>query len=204
MDKYKKLLFTLGGIIILMMVCYNLHISVQQASKIEKIEQESLFKTILIENLNFTRQFEIQSEGTSLEENILIKDNLNKTVSIKEILHDKKEVLIFRFTEDHCDACILQQLNLLKDRSEKSDRLILLASYSNIRKVRALINTYNLQCPVYNLEEKLKIPIENLGLPYFFLVDDNLTCRAFSSVIKENDDIVESNLGLLLSLTDKE
>ena len=204
MTKYRYIIFVVLGSILLLVTALNAYVSIQQNYEIKKMQLENDFNTVLIENMIFSRQFELQSEGSILSENIVLESDLRKDISIKEIFQDKRSLLIFRFSENHCDACISQQFDALKNRSKDQNQKVepvLLANYSSIRQIKVLMNTYNLHFPIYNLKQELEIPIEALNIPYFFILNEDLVCRSFFSVIKESEELTNSNIEALLSST---
>lgn len=80
--------------------------------------------------------------------------------------------LIFRFSESNCELCIKSEVDLM-NKLNISNRVIGLASYSNIRMLKLAQKKYNIQFPVYFLPSSngvLPESKDNLGRPYLFLM----------------------------------
>jgi hypothetical protein len=93
--------------------------------------------------MSFIRPFELQSEGYNLSLEVMLQGENGKLLSFKDLLEGKESILIYRFSETQCDLCIIQHLTLLKKLlpNDNPDNLILLASYTNTKKIKILRET---------------------------------------------------------------
>ena len=102
-------------------------------------------------------------------------------------MHDiiNSSTLVYRFSETHCNDCIEEQFMTLKNIDyRKPENVILLSSFSSIKKIRILKDTYELKYDLYNLRG-INIPSDSLSKPYFFVIDPDLTCHSFFVPISE-------------------
>ena len=95
--------------------------------------------------------------------------------------------MVFYFSETNCWDCIEAALNQIKNipDSIKLNNYLILCNYSNVRYFQAFIKDIDLKVPIYNNEEKLNIPLENMDVPFFFIINSDLHCKQVFIPIKE-------------------
>lgn len=115
---------------------------------------------------------------------IILKDiriiNENKdTISISNLLTTKK--LIYRFSELHCDSCIINEFenlkNLLISNEMDVKDVLIISYYQNPRNLSIFKRINRLQdFEIYNLENNSlgDFEIDDMLIPYFFMLDKNL------------------------------
>jgi peroxiredoxin len=198
---YKVLLIVCLFILLaesLFMVCYfNNH------NEKQKTNVDDSFAQVLVDNMSFLRPFELQSEEYTLSSEIMIKDEDGQSLSFNDIFENDEYVLVYRFSEMHCDICINQHFMMFEKLASQINlnKLVLLSSYSNTKKVKILKHTHKLDFRIFNVMDDIGIPLEKVNNPYFFVVNKNLKCHRFFVAIKENPELTISCVKAIL--TDK-
>jgi len=170
----------------------------QQINKDEN--SKSSASDVLLRNMSLLKPFELQSEGYELKPDIKVFDEAGMQVSLHNILGDNSSILVYRFSEMHCDICIEQHLSILKNLDTKinSEKLVLLGSYANLKKIKIVRQTHKFNFRIYNTMDDLGIPLEQVNNPYFFILDKDLKCHSFFAAIKENPDLTVSCVQILI------
>lgn len=118
----------------------------------------------------------IMNSNLKVEE-LVVKDSLNKEYSINEIFSNKeKETLVFRFSQMHCESCINASMQIARMWVDSIgvNNIAFWGNHRNNRIFFKNIPFYGLQgVSIYNCPQ-LKLPVEELRYPYFFLIDRNL------------------------------
>ena len=89
----------------------------------------------------------------------------------------QKKTVVFRYSFLHCRPCVDSVMAYLSDfikENEKDLEVILLATYSQPRDLRTFKRSNQLFTQVYTIKS-LNLPVEELDVPYLFLLDENLT-----------------------------
>jgi len=131
-------------------------------------------------------QWQWIGEGDTLRKNILLETEDFKQLSLMEILNGKK--IVFRFSERQCPSCIDAQMSLIKlhEKIFNKDDIILLASPLIKRNILIKKNEYKIKHSLYFIEEEgLKIKIEKLNMPYYFVTDKNYVVDLVFVPVKE-------------------
>jgi len=97
-----------------------------------------------------------------------------KTVKISSLLNNGPQ-LFFRFRESHCDVCINNIFDLLKNTSISFplDHIVVICGYSNTAQFRSYVTNNDINAPIYNMVDSLPLPMEGMDYPYFFVMDKN-------------------------------
>lgn len=93
----------------------------------------------------------------------------------------KEPVLFFRFSQQDCEDCIRNEIELIRT-SGIQDYVIGLATYENLRMIIGAIQKYNISFPVYFItynDASLMFPpsIEDVGRPFLFLLDTDFKAK---------------------------
>ena len=118
----------------------------------------------------------IRNSNIRLEE-VPVKDSLSNVLLLKDVLKNSQEqILVCRFSELHCESCVNFSIQLFRhwaDSIGKNNTLFLGSYRSNkiFNRAKPLYGIHNLN--VYNVSE-LNIPAEELGFPYYFVLDSAL------------------------------
>jgi|SRR5690554_3616021 len=145
------------------------------------------------------RDFETRSNGFKIDKHVTVVNMEGEIIPIREFI--KGNVRILKFSESNCTDCMKQSFERVLDMmdAELPDNLILLGEFSNLREVRIFSQMFKLNWPVYYLSSSLELPIDVIDEPYFFEVDENLTCSNFQIAAGESTKLVKSYLRALAS-----
>lgn len=158
-----------------------------------RLNRESAIVHTTMENIFLCREMEAQSERVNLSPDVVITDIHGDISTLVDIISEP--TLVYRFSEMHCNSCIELSMKLLKEASGTTKAPIaIFCRYSNVRQVRAICNSYNIELPIYNIPDKLNIPVDDMSIPYFFIIDEYLKCSSFQSFIKEVPTLTERYL----------
>lgn len=122
----------------------------------------------------------LENSGALLD-NITIEDFNNKTYQLKELINERSK-LIFMFSELNCQTCIDMQLPNIEQLSKDigAENIILLASYSNKRDLFQFARINRIKLEIYNFDKNdIQIPIIDSNVPFFFIINSNLTSNCF-------------------------
>lgn len=174
---------TLLVLIILALIAIN----VFTLLKFNKLKQQKNNKNLVnnfqdnvkAEELNaFKASFKtnLKNSGLPLNE-ISIKDSLNNANPLKKVFDNtQKQMLVFRFSKRHCESCVVASMEVLQKWigliGDKN--ILILGNYKNNKIFQRTMKEYGIKYPnVYN-SESFDIPAEELGYPYFFVLNRNL------------------------------
>ncbi|MDR1368622.1 MAG: hypothetical protein LBJ72_00655 [Dysgonamonadaceae bacterium] len=194
-DLIKKIDWFLISLSVAIIALSTFYFLFQVSQKQQESEHtESSVSDILVQNMSFLKPFELQSEGYELSPKLKIMEETGKEVVFLDLLGEYESVLIYRFSETHCDLCIEQHLSILKTLEGKisQGRLVLLCSYTNEKKMKIIRQTHNLNFKIYNIKDDVGIPLEQTSNPYFFILDRDMKCWSVFSAVKENPDLTIS------------
>lgn len=122
----------------------------------------------------------------SLCDMILINQNGERIRLSEQLQHTPK--LVFKISNSNCSSClrfILSSLDKMMKRIPK-DQLLLIADNSNIREIKAVMNSWNVKCPVYRVEENAFSQIlKEENVPFNFIIDADLQMKDLFIPMKE-------------------
>lgn len=150
---------------------YNLHqlFEVIAENKTSKDNSE-------LQAYRFNLSIAIKNSNLQLE-NVTMKDSSSNLLFLKGVFKNgQKELLVCRFSKLHCESCVNSAIKLFLKGSESIgvENVLFLGNSKNNRIFNRENTLYGIQdMAVYNTPE-FKIPIEELGYPYFFVLDSNL------------------------------
>jgi hypothetical protein len=107
-----------------------------------------------------------------------VKDSLDNVFALKDVFRDnQKQILVCRFSELHCESCVNFSIQLFRSWVNKAgkDNMLFLGTYRNnkiFNRTKPIYGINNLN--VYNISA-LNIPVEELGYPYYFVLNNDLT-----------------------------
>jgi hypothetical protein len=138
----------------------------------------------IIENISYLQSYEIISNGYQLPADFMVTTEEGQQVFLKDVID--APVLVYRFTEEQCIDCVEQQFKIFSSEQQNiPQNIILWGSYSNIRKIKVIKNTFGVDFRSYNVG-KIDIPLDKFLNPFFFVITPDLTCYSFFTAIKEN------------------
>jgi len=124
--------------------------------------------------LNFTTS--ILNSNLQLK-SVMIKDSSNIIKPLKDVFKNgQKYILVCRFSKMHCESCVsssIEKLRVWVD-SKRIDNVLFLGNYQNNRIFKRTVPLYGIkEMNVFN-SPSLNIPIDELGYPYYFVLDNDM------------------------------
>ncbi len=112
--------------------------------------------------------------------NITCMDTMNNNIPLSDLLV-QKGILIYHYSELHCNSCYQQQLTLIQDFfSDTSYPVLILASYLTHRHFAIHMKKQSYNIPTYRIEHKsFNWFIEDCGMPYFFVLNADMSSSYF-------------------------
>jgi len=149
---------------------------------------ESTEKSVFEDNLIFLRPYELRSENAEIPEKTKVINENGDTILLFDLMKVKGTLLVYRFNETHCDACIEQHISIIKELSKQLviDKFVFLCAYSNVKKIKIARSAQRTEFEFYNLVDEIPLPLEETSNPYFFILEKDLRCHSFFAAIKEN------------------
>ncbi len=135
-----------------------------------------LSASINIELNEIIEQYSIVENKTNdkIIRNFPIINEKGETLLLSSLLTSNK--LIYRFSELHCDSCIIKEFENLRKciATEGLKNIIILCYYQNPRNLNIFKRINRLQdFEIYNLVDNNigELELENSGVPYFFVLN---------------------------------
>ena len=165
----KRLLF-LSFLLLLTSVFVYMHLSQKKATNSHNTFSDSEKEEADFYLTNY--YVKLNNNGMELND-IMLKDSLGIISPLKNLLEkEKKQILVCRFSQFHCESCVNFSIQMLLHSSFiEKENLLFLGSYENNRIFN---REKNYTFKTYNALS-LNIPLEELGFPYFFVLNENLT-----------------------------
>lgn len=140
--------------------------------KEDKNADSELFKEYCL--MNATETFDFR-----LPDGLVLKDvNANRFCADTLFGDDR---LVLRIKDAFCAECITEELRQIKDLKDDSN-VIIMATYSNLRMLKACVNKHEIQVPVYYIPNG---PLQEVfsrndakGIPYLFILRKDLSCES--------------------------
>ncbi len=124
--------------------------------------------------VNFTTN--ILNSNSQLE-SVTLKDSLNNLIQLKEVFESKqKQILVCRFSQMHCQSCVNSSIQILRSWVDSIGikNVMFMGKHRNNRIFNRTIPLYGIQgLKIYNVSQ-MNNPAENLGYPYYFVLDSSL------------------------------
>ena len=166
--------------------------SLNLKSEYNQLRNDSNFSKELINEISHYKRYEVSSEGYEVNSDLFVEDIEGNLISFNKLINNN--TLVFRFSETHCINCIPVFIPMLKELlGSKEDNLnvLILCDFHNRREIAAICIDNEISLPIYNMSKGLNIPIDKVGLPYFFVIDESLICRCFQVASKNNVSLSE-------------
>ena len=109
--------------------------------------------------------------------NQMVKDTLNNRIPLKSIFaKGQHQLLVCRFSQQHCESCVDATIQILQKQVNQIgvNNIVYLGNHRNNRIFKKTIPLYGIKgMRVYNTQN-FSIPVEQVGYPYFFILNSNL------------------------------
>lgn len=132
------------------------------------------------------RSNEIIFNGKMLNKNGIVIDEEGNEKLLSEIIDGNK--LVLRYSDLNCNTCIDEQINNLNSNTQQIgiENIILLTTYESYVHMQRFRKVNKIKFPIYNLGNELNKDIEDLGLPYYFILNkDNFRINNMYIAMKE-------------------
>jgi hypothetical protein len=146
------------------------------------IIQQSTFHDIISNKQHIIETkdwLQFESENDEISSSIEVIDENKNKIQLKEML-SKQPKLVFRYSELNCQQCVDTVFKRLKQLAEEvgKEKILILSSYSNHRDLLLFKRINQIDLEVYNLNEtKLDISVEEVNIPYMFLLDNDFRAK---------------------------
>jgi hypothetical protein len=171
----KKFLVTM--IIALLAINVFMSVNFHKHKKQSKIYAGSLLQNPdELHTLRVNFAAEIGNSDIRLKD-ITAKDSLNNMIPLQDFFRNgRSKILVCRFSDLHCETCIDYSIRMLLQWVDSigKDKILFLGAYRNNK-------IFNRQKPLYGIDAletvntiALHIPAEDLGYPYYFVLDSTL------------------------------
>ena len=124
--------------------------------------------------VNFTTN--ILNSNIQLD-SVMIKDSLSNIIPLKKAFNNgQKQILVCRFSKMHCESCVNFSIQILRKWIDSigMENVMFLGNYPNNRIFNRTKSLYGIQDMIVYNTSVLQIPAEELGYPYFFVLDNSL------------------------------
>ena len=168
------------------------------------IDREALLLEYKKDNLTQTKIILRQINSTTIDFKKKLPLNVsgfsNQLIPLAKII-DKQTKLVFRFKESNCNTCYEKQLEYLNSLYGflDSSNLIILASFSDYKKISIIAENNKVVFPIYNIESNAfsEFPIEQYNDPYYFAISDKQVASNFFSPDKSLPELRNSYIELV-------
>jgi hypothetical protein len=132
--------------------------------------------------LDLSLIYEFDSE--QIDYNTIIYDEDENQLSLNQLIQDSP-ILVFKYSQLHCDVCIDEQISLLKGAEEliNENKIILLTNYSSKNDLARFKRVNQLNFKVFNLKNSELTEIDK-SFPYYFILDKSFSLKKFFIPIK--------------------
>jgi hypothetical protein len=128
---------------------------------------------------------EIKNNNFQLKD-ISVKDSLNNRIPLRDLFKNgQSKILVCRFSELHCESCVNYSVKTLLHWVDSigKDNVLFLGAYRNNK-------VFNKQKSLYGIDTldavnttTINLPVEELGFPYYFVLDSTL--RVFNVCVPD-------------------
>ena len=151
-------------------------------------EQEKRYKASLL-NLQtafcYFTYYQRLAENTYIDNNLQLTDKQGQIIALHN-LDINPPILVFRFSENNCEPCYIEQLEILR-RIHESDSLkvpiVVLTSFSSFRDLKVFLSQeeWILKYNIFNLPVSNDgIALDSINQPYSFVLDESFQIHDIS------------------------
>lgn len=131
--------------------------------------QVSLTKDIIRSHLTNANK----NIGLFFDENLSLRDTSNSNFTLSTLI-DKGNKIIFRVSDTFCSSCVDSGIeSLVKNLSDvELEHVLIIGSFVETADFLEFARSKQLPCGMFRTKESINIHAEELGFPYFVLVDE--------------------------------
>jgi hypothetical protein len=137
--------------------------------------------------------FIYKTNGSKISKDLL--DSFPKLNNIGKSIVEYLDKPILRISDIQCNVCYENELNLLAEEG-KSD-FIIFASFNNVRNLKIALGDYFNNVPVFIVEDSKFLPMDELGVPYYFEINQAFEINHVFVPIKGLDEITRNYIKVL-------
>lgn len=126
----------------------------------------------LLKTTSSREYLQLKAGSTELNLNARLTSINSDTITLYELIGEKDK-LFFRISENSCGACIEMEMDILEQNVIKIglNKIIILASYKNLRHLKLFKQKLKHDIAIYNLTEPIGFPNELGDTPFLFVID---------------------------------
>ena len=178
--------------------CFDRRLRSLIFNAIEKIKQDSEQEINTCEFNSYELKNDIQTclqnDGLRIDPGTKVYDmETHEAVKLKNLLTHK--TLLIRISQANCQVCIDALLSLFN--KVKSGHILLLADYTNSRFLKKIKENHQITYPCYKIEKPFAIPVEDLCVPYLFIMDEKMEVNCLYIPHKEMPEEIEKCLEII-------
>lgn len=146
------------------------------ACKKDSLSNDAIFYRQLLHVLANNASIETQNEDLLLNEHITLHSETGYDISWKDLTTKTK--IVFYFSENNCDACVLKIFEQLSNQNMLDNNLLVVAAYKKDKLLKLFKKTNHINTPVYRIiSGNLGLPIEQKDIPFLFIMDNDRTSK---------------------------
>lgn len=146
----------------------------------DELNYEKQLAQLNMKKLINSFEISLASSNCSID-NISVKDEAGNIVKINNLIN-KGPKIVLRYSEVNCMSCVDTSLNFLRKYIDLIGvkNIIILASYKRQKDIISYKRINNLiPFEIYNTNyNDLNLPIEDVVIPYYFIIDEKLNCHS--------------------------
>lgn len=155
------------------------------------------YSQLLLESTSLKKQSMSQQAAEWMDvSKIELLDMHGNVRNIASIFNNRKPILVYRFRETDCDACVQSTVLMLNRIAEEvpSENIVILCTYKNFRQFSAYQSTQSIR--VYNIGDQC-LDLDFQDQPYFFVLTRELNARNLFIPLKSDEGLTEDYLKLI-------
>jgi|AntAceMinimDraft_15_1070371.scaffolds.fasta_scaffold04292_6 hypothetical protein len=124
----------------------------------------------------------IKNDDQPFSHNIFLYSDDNDSITFTNLIKQNKKLLVFRYSELNCMACIDKEvLNLKQFLKNSNVKIIIIATYSSMRDLYLFKRINQIpKAKIYNIKnQQMGLPIEKNNIPYYFVAETNFVAGKF-------------------------
>lgn len=163
----KSKLGRLKKVLILLYICWGCSSPQNEAHRpYDKDASDENFISAIAEDI----EFGIKSENEVINLKLPLQEVISgEPVLLGELTKQYNNALFFYFSQVHCNQCVYNEFNFIKQFYKKED-VVIIGKEKSMRMLQILKKNEGIQNPVYwmNMTETFDISFEKLSRPVFF------------------------------------